>query len=183
MMIVFLVGQVFSKDHSIMQLKGRWTGLMTSNDKSSLGGGHPTLGESGSLIQLTLMEKEFRLEGDLQIGKEREHWEFSKDLYTWKNEKITFITKRKPISSLDKDIKNRLNLKNEQNVWIYTFEDCFINGDPKVKCESPKDIPLGSQETGVWVFKLEGNRLLSNVYYTYPDTGKKRILEQILNRN
>lgn len=166
--------------NSIMaQLKGNWIGMVVNNSKNPLGGGEPTLGETGTPLNFTFFREQNRLVGDVTIGQVHESWVFHSDIYHWSDNKIKVITKQIDEKQLPKWIKEKAEINKSARVWSYKFESCQVLST-KTPCGIKKDLPEGADQ-GIWIFKIEGNKLFSHVYYTYA-SGGRRMLEQILTK-
>lgn len=162
------------------RLKGKWSGLVITNSKDPLGGGNPTLGETGTPISIELSQSTHGLSGSMLVGQVKEEWEFFEDFYVWTDFGITVTTKRIKLSQTPDWILKKLEGENKNNTFVYKFEKCRVNNTSE-SCSVPKDLPEGVNPNGFWVFKVDGHQLLVNVYYEYT-TGGRRILEQVLNK-
>jgi len=159
-------------------LAGNWTGSITKNLKDEKGGGSPTQGTTGTPVTIHFSKAGTELVGTSTVGSDKENWKIHGDQYTWDDGKITVTAKLVSFNDIPEWVRKQANLTTTDNIFAYKFSSCTVNATKK-PCEIKKDLPDGIDKSGLWLFKVQGEKMDSSVYYTY-SSGGQRILEQSL---
>lgn len=174
---VLAVGTAYAAtNYNVMS--GNWTGTITANLKDTTGGGKPTEGTTGTPVVINFNPTGTGLTGTSDVGGSKENWKIDGNEYTWNDNEVTVTTQSCPYNDIPEWVRKQANLKATDTYFAFKYEKCMVN-KTKANCAVGKDVPDGIDKTGVWLFKVEKDKLHSAVYYTYT-TGGKRILEQSL---
>jgi len=184
LLIAGFIGSIaISKVHaatSYTSLEGNWKGTITANLKDEKGGGNPTQGTTGTSVEIMFNKAGTGVTGKSTIGKSTESWNIQSEKYSWNDKEITVVSKAVSFGDIPTWVRERAGLTKKDNFFAFKYEGCTVN-ETKKACEIGKHLPDGIDKSGIWLFKVQGNKLVSNVYYTY-SSGGKRILEQSLNK-
>ena len=163
-------------------LTGHWTGTVTTNTKEAKAGGNPTPGETGTSATIEFSKSADGLVGTNLVGTgpDVEKWQIRGSEFTMTDKDMTMTTKAIPYSEIPEWVRKQAGVTEKDTFFAFKLEKCVVQKTGKA-CETPKDLPDGIAKTGVWLFKVQGEKLSNNVYYTY-STGGKRILEMSLAR-
>ncbi|MCI5072740.1 hypothetical protein MRY82_07375 [bacterium] len=167
--------------HSYSFLLGKWQGEVMTNSSDPTGGGTPTLGETGTEVEISLFKSDQGIEGNLNIGQVQEQWQFINEQHIWSDNNIKVYTQEIAQEQLPNWIKARIMNYKYSDLAVFKYLACHKLDNSKQDCEVKKDLPAGIIDNGVWVFLIQGENLFVNVYYSYP-SGGQRILEQKLSR-
>jgi hypothetical protein len=162
-------------------LTGNWNGTITANLKDTAGGGKPTEGTTGTPVVIKFNAAGSGLAGISDVGGSKETWQIEKEEYTWNDGTVSVITKSIGYKDIPAWVQKQANLKTTDTYFAFKYSKCTVNAT-KAACAVGKDVPDGIDKTGVWLFKVEKDKMQSAVYYNYPNGGK-RILEQSLARS
>jgi hypothetical protein len=159
-------------------MTGNWAGTITTNLKDTTGGGKPTEGTTGTPVVINFNPAGTGLTGTSDVGGSKESWKIEKDEYIWNDGEVTVTTKAITYNDIPEWARKQANLKATDTFFAFKYATCMVN-KTKANCVPGKDVPDGIDKSGVWLFRVEKDKLTSAVYYTY-NTGGKRILEQNL---
>ncbi|MFH1262282.1 MAG: hypothetical protein V1495_02395 [Pseudomonadota bacterium] len=159
-------------------LSGNWTGTITTNSKDTTGGGKPTEGTTGTPVTITFSTAGVGLTGDSIVGDSKENWKIENGEYTWNDGEVTVKTTSVSYNDIPTWARTQAKLKAKDTYFAFKYASCTVN-KTKAACVPGKDVPDGIDKSGIWLFKVEKDKLQSAVYYTYTNGGK-RILEQSL---
>lgn len=159
-------------------LAGKWNGTITTNLKDATGGGSPTVGETGTPVVIQFTKSGNMLEGSSLVGKNMENWKIAGEKYFWTDMDMSVTTTAISFKDLPEWVKKQANVTETDTFFAYKYASCTMNKTKKA-CEPGKDLPDGLDKNGIWLFKVKGDAMQNNVYYTYSNGGK-RILEQSL---
>ena len=165
-----------AQNYSVMA--GNWAGSVTTNLKDTSGGGKPMAEETGTPVTITFSKVNNGLAGESLVGATKEKWAIQGDNYTWDDGEITVTSTAVTFDKLPEWVKKESGVTPTDTYFAFKYLTCTVNATKK-PCEIGKHLPDGIDKSGIWVFAVKGNKLQSNVYYTYSNGGK-RILEQSL---
>ncbi|MFH1017115.1 MAG: hypothetical protein V1798_02910 [Pseudomonadota bacterium] len=161
-------------------LNGDWNGTITTNLKDTAGGGMPTEGATGTPVVITLKPSGAGVSGTSDVAGSKESWQIQKEEYTWNDGTVTVSTKSIAYKDVPEWVRKQATLNPADTFFAFKYSKCTVNAT-KANCVVGKDVPAGIDKSGVWLFRVERNKLQSAVYYNYPNGGK-RILEQNLTK-
>ena len=159
-------------------LKGSWSGTITTNLKDTTGGGKPTMGDTGTPVDIMFEKSGDGLAGTSTIGDSKEKWTVNDKQYTFNDGEITVTAVAADFSTIPEWVQKEAEIAKTDTVFAYKYKGCTINATKK-PCEIGKNLPDGIDKTGIWLFTVKGKTMHSSVYYKY-STGGKRVLEQSL---
>jgi hypothetical protein len=166
----------------IAAVAGTWSGTVTFNQKETKAGGKPLPSDTGTPIVMELREAGGKLAGTIVTGKDQgETVTLDEEIWSVDDGTIAWRAERVPFEKIPPWVVTQLSLRSTDIFFAYRFKDCRVN-KTGASCVPGKEIPEGMEQSGLWVFKVDGKKMKLGVYYTYPSSGR-RILEQELIRN
>ena len=160
-------------------LTGKWRGTITANLKDLTGEGTPLRGATGTPVSITFSRTNEGLTGASLVGKSLETWEIHGDSYSWNDNEITVMATRIAYGDIPEWMRKEAELAASDAFHAFRYAGCTINRT-KAPCEIGKQMPEGI-ENAVWLFKVDGSKMYSDVYYRYP-SGGKRVIKWALNQ-
>lgn len=175
---LILTTSAFANKYS--QLAGTWEGKVVKNIKETSAGGKPNMETENTPAKIELAAKGDALEGKSMVGKDTETWNFDAkaDTYTWTDSEMKVTAKA--TTDIPEWVKTEIGMKPADKVHAFKFQSCTLTKNNQA-CKVKEHYPEGMDNSGFWVFKVDGSNLSTSVLYKYP-SGKVRHLAENLTK-